>query len=61
MTTWTDERIELMKKLWKDGKSATEIAEQLGNVSRAAVLGKLSREGLLRVARGKASPLRSFG
>jgi GcrA cell cycle regulator len=43
---WTDERIETLKKLLKDGLSATQIATQLGGVSRNAVLGKVHRLGL---------------
>ncbi|WP_342361376.1 GcrA family cell cycle regulator [Terrarubrum flagellatum] len=43
---WSDERIELMKRMWTDGKSASEIASDLGLVSRSAVLGKARRLGL---------------
>lgn len=40
---WTDERVELLRKLWADGLSASQIAAQLGNVSRNAVIGKVHR------------------
>ncbi len=40
---WTDERVELLKKLWADGLSASQIAAQLGGVSRNAVIGKVHR------------------
>lgn len=49
---WTDERVELMKKLWQDGLSASEIAKQLGGVTRNAVIGKVHRLGLS----GRATP-----
>lgn len=41
--SWTDERVELLKKLWADGLSASQIAAQLGGVSRNAVIGKVHR------------------
>jgi GcrA cell cycle regulator len=40
---WTDERTNLLKSLWVDGKTAEVIAECLGDVSRSAVLGKIFR------------------
>lgn len=43
---WTDERVELLKKLWSDGLSASQIAGELGNVTRNAVIGKVHRLGL---------------
>lgn len=50
---WTDERVELLKKLWAEGLSASQIATQLGGVSRNAVIGKVHR--LKLSARGRAS------
>jgi GcrA cell cycle regulator len=50
---WTDERVELLKKLWADGLSASQIAAQLGGVSRNAVIGKVHR--LKLSGRGRAS------
>jgi GcrA cell cycle regulator len=44
--TWTDERVEVLKKLWTDGLSASQIAAELGNVTRNAVIGKVHRLGL---------------
>jgi GcrA cell cycle regulator len=44
--SWTDERVELLKKLWQDGLSASQIAGQLGGVTRNAVIGKVHRLGL---------------
>ncbi|QKV19368.1 GcrA family cell cycle regulator [Oricola thermophila] len=41
--SWTDERVELLKKLWTEGLSASQIAAQLGGVSRNAVIGKVHR------------------
>lgn len=43
---WTDERVELLKKLWADGLSASQIASQLGSITRNAVIGKVHRLGL---------------
>ena len=40
---WNDERVELLRKLWQDGLSASQIAAQLGGVSRNAVIGKVHR------------------
>ncbi|MEN3929882.1 GcrA family cell cycle regulator [Microvirga sp. W0021] len=45
-STWTDERVELLKKLWASGKSASQIAAQIGGVTRNAVIGKVHRLGL---------------
>jgi GcrA cell cycle regulator len=50
---WTDERVELLRKLWSDGLSASQIAAQLGGVSRNAVIGKVHR--LKLSARGRAA------
>jgi GcrA cell cycle regulator len=44
--SWTDERVELLKKLWNDGLSASQIAGELGAVTRNAVIGKVHRLGL---------------
>lgn len=41
--SWTDERVALLKRLWCEGKTAAEIAKELGNVSRNAVIGKAHR------------------
>lgn len=41
--SWTDERITLLKKLWVEGKTAAEIAKELGGVTRNAVIGKAHR------------------
>jgi GcrA cell cycle regulator len=49
---WTDERVEVLKKLWLDGHSASQIAKQLGGVTRNAVIGKVHRLGLS----GRATP-----
>jgi GcrA cell cycle regulator len=51
---WTDERVEELKKLWADGLSASQIAKQLGGVTRNAVIGKVHRLGLS----GRATPSR---
>lgn len=53
--SWTDERIGILKKMWKEGKSAAEIAKTLGKgVTRNAVIGKAHRMGLS----GRPSPIK---
>src|SRR5919107_1760460 len=44
--SWTEERIERLKKMWADGATASQIADELGGVSRNAVIGKAHRLGL---------------
>jgi GcrA cell cycle regulator len=44
--SWTDERIEQLKELWSKGMTASQIADELGGVSRNAVIGKAHRLGL---------------
>jgi GcrA cell cycle regulator len=44
--SWTDERIERLKELWSQGMTASHIADELGGVSRNAVIGKAHRLGL---------------
>src|SRR6056297_2884174 len=44
--TWNDERVEQLKKLWAEGKSASQIAVESGGISRNAVIGKVHRLGL---------------
>lgn len=54
--TWPDERVEILKKLWLDGLSASQIATRLGdNITRNAVIGKVHRLGLS----GRGSPTRA--
>jgi GcrA cell cycle regulator len=55
---WTDERVELLRKLWADGLSASQIAAQLGGVSRNAVIGKVHRLKLSARGRATAAPVR---
>lgn len=68
--SWTDERVELLKKLWADGLSASQIAAKLGGVSRNAVIGKVHRLKLSGRAKStkssapkikRSSPSRSGG
>jgi GcrA cell cycle regulator len=44
--SWTEERIDRLKKMWQDGSTASQIADELGGVSRNAVIGKAHRLGL---------------
>ena len=50
--SWTDERVAILSKLWADGLSASQIAAELGGVTRNAVIGKVHRLGLS----GRAKP-----
>lgn len=54
---WTEERVELLKKFWAEGLSASQIAARLGGVTRNAVIGKVHRLGLS----GRATSSRSSG
>ncbi len=58
---WTDERVELLKKMWAEGLSASQIAAKLaGGVTRNAVIGKVHRMGLSgRVTRTRVSTPRT--
>ncbi|MFN0023902.1 MAG: GcrA family cell cycle regulator [Parvularculaceae bacterium] len=49
---WNDERVELLKKFWSEGLSASQIASKMGGVTRNAVIGKVHRLGLS----GRAAP-----
>ncbi len=53
--SWTDERVELLKKLWADGLSASQIAGELGGITRNAVIGKVHRLGLSGRAKSPSS------
>ncbi len=53
--SWTDERVELLKKLWADGLSASQIAAELGGITRNAVIGKVHRLGLSGRAKSPSS------
>ncbi len=55
---WNDERVELLRKLWAEGQSASQIAAQLGGVSRNAVIGKVHRLKLSSRGRANAAPAR---
>jgi len=53
--SWTDERIEKLTKMWEGGATASQIAEELGGVSRNAVIGKAHRLGL----KARPSPVKT--
>ena len=53
--SWTDDRVATLSKLWADGLSASQIAAELGGVTRNAVIGKVHRLGLS----GRAKPASS--
>ena len=51
---WSEERIDALTKLWREGLSASQVARQLGGVSRSAVIGKVHRLGIA----GREAPSR---
>ena len=53
--SWTDDRVEILKKLWVEGQSASQIAKELGGVTRNAVIGKVHRLGLSNRATSSSS------
>ena len=53
--SWTDERVEMLKKMWGEGQSASQIAKELGGVTRNAVIGKVHRLGLSNRATASAT------
>ncbi len=65
---WTPERIEMLQSLWREGHSASAIAERLGGISRNAVIGKAHRlllpsrpSPIKREVRRPVTPQRSLG
>jgi GcrA cell cycle regulator len=50
--SWTDERVETLKRMWIEGQSASQIAKELGGITRNAVIGKVHRLGLSNRAPG---------
>ena len=53
--SWTEERVELLKRMWSEGQSASQIAKELGGVTRNAVIGKVHRLGLSNRGTGAAA------
>ncbi|WP_181707959.1 GcrA family cell cycle regulator [Chthonobacter rhizosphaerae] len=56
--SWTDERVERLKSLWSEGLSASQIAAELGGVTRNAVIGKVHRLGLSGRVKPQVQPAR---
>ena len=54
---WTDERVETLKRMWTEGASASQIAKELGGVTRNAVIGKVHRLGLSNRGIEEAKPI----
>lgn len=57
--SWTEERVELLKKMWGEGQSASQIAKALGGVTRNAVIGKVHRLGLSNRNGGGGAPAKT--
>ena len=64
MMAWNDERVAILKKMWLEGNSASEIAKELGNITRNAVIGKVHRLGLsnrdTNVSKSGANPTKAI-
>jgi GcrA cell cycle regulator len=64
MMAWNDERVAILKKMWLDGNSASEIAKELGNITRNAVIGKVHRLGLsnrdTNISKSGATPTKAI-
>ena len=54
--SWTDERIATLTKMWESGATASQIADELGGVSRNAVIGKAHRLKLKAKTPGYNAP-----
>jgi GcrA cell cycle regulator len=54
--SWTDERVETLKRMWGEGQSASQIAKELGGVTRNAVIGKVHRLGLSNREENEGEP-----
>ncbi len=55
--SWTEERVDLLRKLWSDGLSASQVAAELGpGITRNAVIGKIHRLGLAERAKTASAP-----
>jgi GcrA cell cycle regulator len=54
--SWTEDRVDLLKSMWNEGKSASQIAKELGGVTRNAVIGKVHRLGLSNRSGGPERP-----
>jgi GcrA cell cycle regulator len=53
---WSPERVQKLRELFDQGLSCRDIANELGSVSRNAVIGKLTRLGLTRGAAARQKP-----
>ncbi|MBB1491232.1 MULTISPECIES: GcrA family cell cycle regulator [unclassified Paracoccus (in: a-proteobacteria)] len=54
--SWTDDRVETLKRMWAEGQSASQIAKELGGVTRNAVIGKVHRLGLSNRTESEEQP-----
>ena len=61
---WSDERVATLKRMWLEGNSASEIAKELGNITRNAVIGKVHRLGLsnrdANISKSGATPTKAI-
>ena len=57
--SWNDEKVARLKELWGSGKTASQIAEILGGISRNAVIGKAHRLNLSAKIKTKSSNIRN--
>ena len=54
--SWTEEKVDKLKELWGKGKTASQIAEIIGGISRNAVIGKAHRLNLSSKLKTRSFP-----
>ena len=58
--SWNDEKVAKLKELWGKGKTASQIAEIIGGISRNAVIGKAHRLNLSAKIKTRISPNNNY-
>ena len=58
--SWTDEKVNKLKELWGKGKTASQIAEIIGGISRNAVIGKAHRLNLSAKIKNRPQSFQTF-
>ena len=56
---WNEEKVNQLKELWGSGKTASQIAEIIGGISRNAVIGKAHRLNLSAKIKTRSSGSKS--
>ena len=58
--SWTEEKVNKLKELWGKGKTASQIAEIIGGISRNAVIGKAHRLNLSAKIRSRSNTFKKM-